>query len=77
MEEKNKEKYTGIAKPLKMAMVDKGVSQKQIADRLELSTQSLNNSLKHDRMVFNTAQQIADILNCDIVLQDRETKKIY
>lgn len=67
----------GIAKPLKMAMVDKGVKQKQIADLLGISKQTLYNSLSNDNLTFKRAAAIANVLECDIVLMDRKTKKIY
>lgn len=67
----------GIAKPLKMAMIDKDIKQSQIADRLGVSRQTLYNSLSNDNLTFNRAAAIAEILNCKIVLIDNETGKIY
>lgn len=68
---------TGISKRLKMAMVDKGVKQKQIADKLGISKQTLYGSLRNDNLTFKRASAIANVLECDIVLMDRKTKKIY
>ena len=75
---KRKQKMnSGIAKPLKKAMIDKEIKQKEIADILGVSKQTLYNSLSNDNLTFRRAAAIADILNCDIVLIDRETGKIY
>ncbi len=68
---------SGIAKPLKKAMIDKEIKQKEIADILGISKQTLYNSLSNDNLTFRRAAAIANILGCDIVLMDRKTGKIY
>ena len=67
----------GIAKPLKTAMLYKGIKQKEIAEQLGISKQTLYNCLSNDNLTFKRACDIADLLQCDIVLIDRETGKIY
>lgn len=67
----------GIAKNIKVAAKDKDMTQKDIAEALGVPLQNLYNQLHRDAFTVRKAAQIADALNCDIVLIDRETKKIY
>ncbi len=67
----------GLAKPLKMAMVDKGITQAKVADEIGITAQSLNNLLKRDNITYNRAVAIAEVLGCEIVLMDKATKRIY
>lgn len=67
----------GIAKNIKVAAKDKDMTQKDIAESLGIPLQNLYNQLHRDAFTFRKASQIANVLDCDIVLMDRKTKKIY
>lgn len=68
----------GVSKKLKMAMIDKDIKQKDMADLLGYTNiNSVYNALNRDSMTFEIAERWADALGCDIVLRDRETGKIY
>ncbi len=66
----------GIAKPLKMAMIEKGITQNAVADKIGITPQALNNILQRDNLTFAKASAIADALDCDVVLIDSKTKNI-
>lgn len=59
------------------AMVDKQISKKELAERAGMNIQSLYNCFSLNRITLKNAEKIAHALNCDIVLIDRETGKIY
>lgn len=67
----------GIAKNIKVAVKDKDMTQKDIAESLGIPLQNLYNQLHRDAFTVRKASQIANVLDCDIVLMDRKTKKIY
>ena len=68
----------GVSKKIKMALIDKEVSQKELAERLGYKGKNtIYNMLKRDNMTYATVEQWADAIGCDVVLQDRLTKKIY
>ena len=68
----------GVSKKIKMALIDKGIKQKELADTLGYqSINSIYNALNRDSMTFEMAERWADAIGCDIVLRDRKTNKIY
>lgn len=68
----------GVSKKIKMALIDKGIKQKELAESLGYkSINSIYNALNRDSMTFEVAERWADVIGCDIVLRDRETGKIY
>lgn len=73
-----KGKTMGASKKLKMAMIDKDIKQKQMADLLGYkSINSIYNALNRDTMTYETVEKWANAIGCDIVLKDRATGKIY
>lgn len=70
-------KTRGASKRLKMAMLDKGISQVQFAEMIGKPTQSFYNMMNRNTMTFKTVEEFADALGCDVVLRDRETGKEY
>lgn len=67
----------GLSTNIKTAMLHKGIKQNELAELINKDLQQVYNALYRDTFTSKTADQIADALNCDIVLQDRETGKIY
>ena len=67
----------GLSNNIKIAMINKGIKQTDLAKMINKDAQQVYNSLYRDTFISNTAVQIAEALNCDIVLQDRKTGKIY
>lgn len=67
----------GATKKLKKVMIDKEVSQTKLAELLGKPLNTVRNTFVKDNMRFSTLEEYADILGCDVVLQDRETGEIY
>lgn len=67
----------GIAKQIKMVMLDKGLKPSHLADMTGKNQQTIYNALSRDTFISKNTLTIADALQCDIVLRDRETGKIY
>lgn len=68
----------GISKKFKIALLDKDIQQKELAERLGYKGKNtVYNMLKRDNMTIATAEQWADLIGCDVVLRDRATGKIY
>lgn len=70
-------KFDGAAKRIRMALLDKGISQIEYAEMLGKDTQSFYNMMNRNAMKFKDVEEMADMLGCDVVFMDRETKKIY
>ena len=69
---------TQVSKALKKLMIDKEVTQVEVAARLEKEKQNLNNKLRNNNFRISEIEEIADILGYDIKLQftDRYTGKV-
>lgn len=69
--------HGGASKKLRMAMIDKGITQVAFAEMIGKPTQSFYNMMNRNTMTFKTVEEFADALGCDVVLRDRETGKEY
>ena len=67
----------GLSKNFKMAMLDKNIKQPEFARAINKDLQQVYNAFYRDKFITDNARIFADALGCDIVLQDRKTKKIY
>lgn len=82
----------GAVKHIKMAMLDKGMIIKDLAElyvntpkiladgtkkERKGSLQPVYNMMARDNLTFDTAEQFAELLGCEIVFRDKETGKIY
>lgn len=67
----------GMAKHIKMALLDKGITQKGLADMIGCPKQTVYNLLFRDNLTLKTAEKYADAIGCEIVLKDKESGKIY
>lgn len=67
----------GLSKNIKIAMLQKDIKQTELATAINKDSQQLYNALYRDTFISKTGVEIADALQCDIVLRDRETGKIY
>ena len=65
------------SKTIKKCMISKGVKPGFVADRLGDNKQVFYNKLSRDTMKYNDVEKIADVLDCDVVFQDRQTGEIY
>ena len=67
----------GASKKIKMVLVDRELTQVDLAKITGKHIQTLRNLLHRDSMSYETVESIADALGCDIVFKDRVTGKIY
>lgn len=67
-----------ISKKFKMALLDKEIQQKELAERLGYTGKNtIYNMMKRDNMTYSVVEKWADAIDCDVVLKDRATGKIY
>lgn len=67
----------GLSKNFKIAMLQKDIKQPDLAAAINKDLQQVYNALYRDTFISKTGIEIATALNCDIVLRDRKTGKIY
>ena len=67
-----------LAIAFKKALLDKGIKQKDFAEMLGYKNEGgVYNVMSRDTMTLKTAGKWAEVLDCEIVLRDKITGKIY
>ena len=67
----------GLSKNFKIAMLQKDIKQLELATAINKDLQQVYNALYRDTFISKTGIEIADALQCDIVLRDKKTGEIY
>ena len=67
----------GASKIIKQLMSEKNTTVKNLAELLKINSQSLSNKLYRDTFTFSDVVEIAEILNCDVKIIMRDTKKEF
>lgn len=68
----------GASKKIRMALLDKDIQQKELAERLGYEGKNtIYNMMKRDNMTYAVVEKWADAIGCDVVLRDRASGKIY
>lgn len=67
----------GLAKNIKIALIDKDMKISELADKIGLDSKVLSVKLSRDSLSGKSLDTIADALDCDIKLIDRTTGKIF
>lgn len=67
----------GAAKVIKQLLLERGMSVKELAEKMEIQAQSMSNKLYRDTFSYEEVEKIADILNCDIKVVTRDTNKAF
>lgn len=62
---------------LRIAMEDKKIQPKDMGKMLNENPRVISVNLSRRRLAYETALKYANLLDCNIVLQDRKTGKIY
>ncbi|CDC26938.1 helix-turn-helix [Firmicutes bacterium CAG:466] len=65
------------SKIIKQLMIERSISVKELAEKLEIAPQSMSNKLYRDSFSFDEVLKITNILDCDIQFITRDTKKIF
>lgn len=66
-----------LSKKFKIVMLEKNIKTPELAATIDKDLQQVYNAMYRDKFITDNAKLIANALNCDIVLRDRETGKIY
>lgn len=66
-----------VANKIKQILIDKDMTQKDIAKIHGDLYQTWANKLSRNTMKFSEVEKIMDELDCDIVFVDRKSKKVY
>ena len=65
------------AKIIKQVMLERGITSKELAEKLGMKPQSLSNKFHRNSFTYSDVVKIADILNCDVELITRDTQKMF
>lgn len=65
------------SKIIKQLLLERGMSVKELAEKLEILPQSMSNKLNRDSFSFNEVVKIADILDCEVAAITRDTGKKF
>lgn len=71
------EDIMGATKKIKKILLEKNLTQIQLAELAGKDVQALRNQLYKDSFTYASVEHLCDSLGCDIVFRDRETGRIY
>ena len=66
----------GATKKIKKILIDKGMTQVDLAEAAGKNALTLRNQLCRDNMTYESIEHLCDVLGYDIVFRDRETSRI-
>lgn len=64
-------------KVISQVMLERNINYDELAEKLNMKTQSLRNKISRGNYSMNDFMEIMDILDCDIQIITRDTKKIF
>lgn len=67
----------GAGKIIKQLLLERNMTVKDLAERLEIVPQSMSTKLYRDTLAYDEVVKIADILNCDVKVITRDTNKEF
>lgn len=69
----------GASKRIKQIMIERDTNVKTLTEEIDFvsSPQALSNKLYKDNFSFSEVEKIADILDCDVKIIDRQTGKEF
>lgn len=62
---------------IKQVLLEKNMTVTQLAEKMGITQQALSQKLYRNKFSYNEYEQIADLLDCDVVTVMRDTKKIF
>jgi len=65
------------SKIIKQLLIEREMSVKDLADKLEVLPQSMSNKLYRDSLSFSEMVKIANLLNCDVKVITRDSAKEF
>lgn len=66
----------GATRKIKKMLIDKGMTQVELADLADKNVMTLRNQLSRDGLTYKSVEHLCDVLDYDIVFRDRKTGKI-
>lgn len=69
--------FVSASKIIKQLLIERNLAVKELSDKLGITPQSMSNKLYRDNFSFDEVVKIANILNCDVKLITRDTKKDF
>lgn len=67
----------GASKLIKQLMTERGISVRELAERLNIAAQSMSNKLYRDNFSFKEVEKITDMLESDVRIITRDSKKEF
>lgn len=67
----------GASKAIRQIMTERNVSVKELAEFLHINSQSMSNKLYRDSFSYDEVVQIADLLQCDVRIITRDSRKEF
>ena len=67
----------GATKIIKQLLIERNMTIKSLAERLGIQPQSMSNKIYRDTFSYEEVEKIADILDCDVAIITRDTKKEF
>ena len=65
------------AKIIKQILLERGMTVRELAEKLGILPQSMSNKLNRDSFSYAEVVKIADILGCDVAVITRDTGKKF
>lgn len=53
---------------IKKSLIDNGVTQKEVADRMEVKPQQFTNIVNKENLAFRDLKRICNAMDCDLVI---------
>ena len=67
----------GAGKIIKQLLLERNMSVKDLAEKMSIIPQSMSNKIYRDTFSYDEVVKIADILDCDVNIITRDTKKEF
>ena len=67
----------GAAKIIKQLLIERDMTVKSLAEKMEIQAQSMSNKLYRDSFSYEEVEKIAGILGCDVKVITRDTNKEF
>ena len=64
-------------KVINQVLLERNTNINEVAEKLQMLPQSLRNKISRGNYSFSDFEEIMDILNCDIQVITRDTKKVF
>ncbi|WP_301082568.1 DUF6471 domain-containing protein [Thomasclavelia cocleata] len=64
-------------KVINQVLLERNTNINEVAEKLQMLPQSLRNKISRGNYSFSDFEKIMDILNCDIQVITRDTKKVF